>query len=429
MRPSSLSNATLLLALSLSACSSSTPTPAAPPAANGPSTAPLATPKPTPTEQASFATSSNGLGFDLYAKLAAKPGNVAFSPASIETALTMTWAGSRGDTAAQMKSVLHLSDDRDAALAAAEKTLAALAAPHDGYELLVADRLFGERSYAFDPGFLAIEDAGFGAALEPVDFLHASEAGRRSVNGFVSAKTKGHIGDLLPPGAVDGDTRLVLVNAMYMHAKWASPFSKAATSPQAFHADGSSHDVPMMHQQSRFGFEDDGDTQVLDMPYGGGDLAMTVLLPKDPKGLGRLEASLGAGALGSWVKGLEPATVDVSLPRFRAAESESIALKPVLSALGMPLAFDEVRADFGGMSQPGAERLHIDDAYHKAFVDVDEEGTTAAAATAVVMTRETAVAIEPRPVEFRADHPFVYVIRDTRTNLVLFVGRVVDPTA
>ncbi len=384
---------------------------------------------PTPAEQSSFASSSNRLGYDLYAKLAAQSGNVAFSPASIETALAMTWAGAHGETAEQMRKVLHFGNDKTADLAAAGKTLGALGAPHADYELRVADRLFGDKTYPFDPGFLATTESAFGAPIDTVDFVHAHETGRLAVNGFVSATTHGHITNLLPEGSVDDTTRLVLVNAVYMHAKWAHPFVKAGTHDEAFYVGESAHDVPMMHQRSELGYADAGDTLVLDMPYKGDDLAMTVLLPKDKNGLSKLEASLHEGSIEAFTNQIVMTEVDVSLPRFKVAPSQSVALKGMLSALGMPLAFDPEHADFTPMGKPGAERLHIDDAYHKAFVDVDEEGTTAAAATAVVVSRDAAVLVEPRPVVVRADHPFVYVIRDVRTNLILFVGRVADPTA
>lgn len=450
MRALSISTASLLLALSTTACSSLTARPAPEPRPEpmvtaSPTAAPVATssaspvgtvatpapttPPPSPAEGSSFAASSNGLGYDLYAKLAKEPGNVAFSPASIEAALAMTFAGARGTTSDQMKKVMHVGADKDAALVAAGKALGALTRPHSDYELEIADQLFGEKSYGFDPGFLSFSKNTFGAPLAQLDFVKQFERGRGEINAFVAKTTHDHIRDLLPVGSVDDSTRLVLVNAIYMHAKWASAFDKKSTSPEAFFTGQSPHDVPMMHQVSTLGFKTSGDVAVLDMPYKGDDLAMTVLLPKDKDGLAKLEAELHAGSIEAFTSGLSQREVDVSLPKFKVAPPKSLALKGMLSALGMPLAFDERLADFTGMRQPGQEPLHIDDAYHKAFVDVDEEGTTAAAATAVVMSRETATVEPPRPVEFRADHPFVYVVRDVHTNLVLFMGRVVDPTA
>jgi serpin B len=436
MRASSLSSASLL-ALSLTACSSLTKGPGSvePPAPHGSAPiAPTAPPATAPAKPAappsdpSYAASTNALGYDLYRKLGATPGNLAFSPASIETALSMAWAGAKGDTELQMQHVLHFGGDRQEALGGARETLAWLTGAHDGYELAVADELFGDRAYPFDPGFLSLEKTTFGAPLETVDFAHAFEAARADVNGFVAGVTKGKIPVILGPGSVDEATRLVLVNAIYMHAKWQSAFDAKATRPAPFFAAGGAHDVPTMHQGATLPFADAGDALVLELPYQGGDLAMTVILPKDRDGIGALEQKLGPGAVEAYVKALSPARVDVSLPRFEVASPEPIALKPALSALGMPLAFDDARADFTAMSKPGGERLHVDDVYHRAFVDVNEEGTTAAAATAVVMSRET-TAVEPRPVDFVADHPFLFAIRDVHTGMLLFVGRVANPTA
>lgn len=427
MRP--VSFVPFALVLLQAACSSTLPTattPAAPEPVATPT--PVIPPHPEPDPaRAPFAAANNALGADLYARLARTPGNFAISPVSIATAMTMTWAGARGETGEQMRRVLHLGTDRDAVLASAGAVAKGYAAHHDGYELSFANQLFGEATYPFAHEFVAQTKDVFGAPLSTVDFIHAPETSRGIVNQFVATTTRDRIRDLLPEGAIADTTRLVLVNAVYMKTKWVSPFAVNATYDEPFVAAAGRHDVPMMHQRATLGFGEIEGARVLDMPYQGGDLAMTVLLPTATDGLDALEKRLADGHYERFVGATKPTDVLVTLPRFRAAGAEPIRLKSILSELGMPLAFGDA-ADLSGIMKPGAAALHIDDAYHKAFVEVDEQGTVAAAATAVVVGIES-TSVRPEPVEFRADHPFVYLVRDVHTNLVLFVGRVADPGA
>lgn len=427
MRP--LSIAPAVLALAVTACSSA-------PGAVSPSStsdepgqpghvAPTARPA-SSSEVADFAKSNNAFAVDVYAKLRAGKGNIAFSPASISTALDMTWAGAKGTTASQMQQVLHLGDDRDAALAAAKATVQTYSGSHDGYELAFADKLFGEKTYRFDQGFVSLSQDVFGAALEPVDFLKAPDAQRRSINAFVKGATHDRIVDLVPEGAVTAETRLVLVNAVYMKGKWQYAFDKGDTSLQAFATPDGPKDVQTMHNTANYRYADTGEVQILEMPYQGHDLAFTIVLPKDPGGLAAIEKKLDAQSLDRWLSGAQEQRVALSLPRFKVDTKDPLRLKPLLASLGMPLAFED-DADFTGMSDKD-EGIKIDDAFHKAFVSLDEEGTEAAAATAVVMKIEGATAVEYTP-RFVADHPFLFTVRDTRSGLVLFMGRVSDPSA
>lgn len=394
-------------------------------------------PAATPAEASSFARASNAFGGDLYRELAAKPGNLFFSPASLATALAMTWQGARGETRDQMTKVLHFADpsradmngaDASAMTTSAARLLVSLNDPaRTDYSLSVVNRLFGEKTYGFDRGFLDVTKKQFGAELALVDFKTAFEPARADINGYVAKSTKDKIKNLIPQGGVDSDVRLVLVNAIYMNADWSTPFDKAATRRAAFHpTPDSSVDVDTMHAAMSAPMASVDGTDVIDLAYKGGDLSMTILLPKDPTRLGELEAKVAGGGLDAMLGALQPKRIELALPKFKIDPSEPMALAGTLSKMGMPLAFTAGSADFSGMSKPGEEALFISRVFHKAFVAVDEKGTEAAAASAIVMSRESA----PAPAEpFAVDHPFIFTIRDTKSGLVLFSGRLVNPGA
>ena len=386
----------------------------------------------TPTDRADGSrvdtAGGNAFAFDLYDQLAAEPGNFAYSPTSISMALAMTWGGARGETADQMRDVLHLGDDADALHASNGALLAAWNDPgRTAYELRVVNRLFGEKTATWQPDFLQLTDAQYGARLEEVDFIHGYERARARINAWVEEQTKTRIKDLLPVGSLDTDTRLVLTNAIYFKGKWKSEFDPEATVPGDFHRiGGAAVQVPMMHQRAQLAYAKVDGVHVLQLPYTGDELAMNVLLPARKGGLAALERGLDGDAVTRWIGALSPQEVDVTLPRFKIDPPKPTTLKKPLEALGMALPFQR-DADFKGMAED-IHPLYIDDVYHKAFVEVNEEGTEAAAATAVVMTNES-VSIEPEPVSFVADHPFVFLIRDVKSGAILFVGRVADPTA
>ena len=373
---------------------------------------------------AKVAEGCNRFAFDLYAHLLRQEGNLFFSPYSISTALAMTSAGARGETADQMAKTLCLPVSGEAvhaAYAALQNDLNAAGAG-GAFELVVANRLWGQKGYAFLPDFLKLLDTSYGAGLEPVDFAADTEGSRKTINAWIEKQTRDKIKELLKPGVLDAMTRLVLTNAIYFKGKWAEEFDKKATRDGDFYVTPEKKvAAPLMHQTKHFGYFDGGEMHALELAYQGDRLSMVVLLPKAKDGLAGLEASLSAEKLAEWVGKLHRREVRVALPRFKT--TAEFSLGDTLVAMGMADAFDPAKADFSGMS--GKKDLFISAVVHKAFVDVNEEGTEAAAATAVV-ARMTAVA-EPPP-EFRADHPFLFLIRDTKTGAILFLGRILDPT-
>lgn len=375
-----------------------------------------------------MANSSNQLGFQLHRSLRGQPGNFVFSPASIFVALVMPWSGARGATATEMSRVLHLDGTPDTVLPAASALLKSLEDARGANTLRIANRLFAEKSYTFERAYLD-RMAAFGAPAERVDFRRAPEPARGGINAWVAQQTADKIKDLLPSGSVTADTRLTLVNAIYLLAAWEHPFNAAATKPEAFYVGGAApRDVPTMHVVETFGYAELPGLKVLNLPYAGGGLMMTLLLPAERAGLPALEGRIDAAQLASWTGAAKAERVSVALPKFKIDPAQPLALSEQLSALGMPLAFDRRRADFTGIAAPPSpdDRLVVSEVFHKAFVSVDEKGTEAAAATAVVMMR--AAGMRPMdPKTFVADHPFLFLIRDGRTGLVLFLGRVVDP--
>jgi serpin B len=376
---------------------------------------------------ASVVEGNNAFAFDLYAKLKGEKGNIIYSPYSISTALAMTYAGARGETAAEVRKTLRFAFGQ-------EKLHPAMADLVDdlnsrggdegegAYELVVANRLWGQAGYRFLAPFLGLNKAYYGAGLEQVDFARATERARKTINAWVEDRTREKIKELLKPGVLTPLTRLVLTNAIYFKGNWASEFKKERTSDAPFHVTPErTVNVPTMRQTAKFGYTDTPGLQVLEMPYVGGELSMVVLLPKKADGLAEFEATLSAAQLKTWVSRLRTRKVAVFLPKFKL--EFGIGLAKTLAAMGMPRAFDDRRADFSGMD--GTRELYISAVIHKAFVDVNEEGTEAAAATAVVIGKRS---VSRLPV-FRADRPFVFLIRDRVTGSVLFIGRVTDPSA
>ncbi len=379
-------------------------------------------------DAARVAARSNAFGMALYGSLA-KPGNLAISPLSITTALAMTWAGAKGGTEEEMRRVLRLADDADAA--ALGKLSQALASPGRPLTLTIANRLFGEKSFSFKQPFLDKTEANYGAPLDPVDFMGAPDASRVRINGWIEEKTEHRIKDLLPPPSISVETRMVLVNAIYFFADWLSPFAKDATYPEAFKiAGGAEKRVLTMHQGSPCALVQTNGAKILELPYKGNDTAMWIVLPDAQDGLAALESRLSGAKLDEWQKALasvQPQRVDIALPRFKIEPSTPLALSRGLKALGMLLAFDAEKADFSGIGVPPdpTRRLYVSEVFHKAFVKVDEKGTEAAAATAVLMAHG---GMPPKAVPFRADHPFLFFIVDKTSGAVLFTGRVADPS-
>jgi serpin B len=289
-----------------------------------------------------------------------------------------------------------------------------------GFQLSLANRLWGQQDFHFLPGFLAITREDYGAEIAQVDFVNQTEQARQSINSWVEEQTQGKIQDLIPAGVLDRLTRLVLTNAIYFKGVWTQPFGKEATKTAPFHISARLQtDVPLMYRKSYFRYWAGDGMKVLELPYGKGDLAMVVLLPDEIKWLSALQPKLTTDNLPRWQSGLRKQEVQVYLPRFKLTSQFQLA--DVLKAMGMTRAFNSEEADFSGMTNP--TKLFLSAVIHKAFVDVNEEGTEAAAATAVVVTKKGG----RRPTVFRADHPFVFLIRDNRTGSLLFLGRLVNP--
>ncbi|HEY4240426.1 MAG TPA: serpin family protein [Kofleriaceae bacterium] len=347
---------------------------------------------------------SNAFGFELWARVRALPGNLAISPASISTALAMTYAGARGETAKEMQRVLHLPDG------AMQQWDALWRSRGPGRsELRIANRLFGERSLGFEQAVLDET-----AALEPLDFIKHPAQARATINAWVERETRERIRELLPVDAITVDTRLVLVNALYFLAKWVTPFVDYKTRPAKF----LDRDVPTMNNIARFGYAKRDGVQLLAMPYRGGE-SMLVMLPDARDGALDVDADRLAG----WRSALETKLVQVALPKFRIDATSPLSLEAPLKALGMTTAFSRDAADFSGMTT--AEALCLSSVFHKTFVRVDEKGTEAAAATAAAMVPRSG---PPRPeVTFIADRPFLFAIIDDATGLVLFLGRCTSP--
>lgn len=365
---------------------------------------------------------NNAFAVDLYARLTREnEKNVFFSPTSVQTALAMAWAGARGATARELATAMRFGNDPGGTKALAEflRDLNGRGKQR-GYELSVANALWGMKAYSFSPAYLHTVETDYGGHLAELDFENATEAARQTINAWVAAQTYDKIKELLE--SLDPGTRLVLTNALYFKSPWQLPFDKKATADADFMAaNGQKATAPFMHQTAVFGYAEDDAVQMLELPYGEGDLAMRVFLPKSNDGLPSFEKALTARRLYDLADRSKPNQVSVSLPRFKV--ETRYQLERELPEMGIPLAFSP-QADFSGMSS--AEHFHIDEVIHKAFVRIDEEGTEAAAATAIVLLGSSGEAHYERKV-FRADHPFMFVIVHRPSGAMLFMGRVENP--
>jgi serpin B len=340
----------------------------------------------------------------------------------MSSALAMTYAGAHRDTAKQMAETLHFPPE-DASVHAEFGRLSAdlnKAGNKGDFKLTVANSLWARENKPFRKEFIALLRRDYGATVTQLDFAAEPEKSRQTINNWVEDRTQDKIKDLIGPGLINSGTSLVLANAIYFKGDWAARFKKDLTKDEPFHLDENrTTPVPLMAQTGEFLFAQDEKTQALELPYAGGRLSMVVLLPK-LGGLDELEKGLLEPELAAWLGRLKKSKVEVHLPRFKS--TSAFRLDDALLALGMSDAFSSA-ADFSGMD--GERDLFISAVLHKAFVDVNEEGSEAAAATAVVMLKS--VALEPAIPVFRADRPFVFLIRDSRTGSILFVGRFADP--
>ncbi|HEY1901802.1 MAG TPA: serpin family protein [Terracidiphilus sp.] len=382
------------------------------------------TPAPPTADQAAVAEGNNAFAFDLYAQLRKQNGNLFFSPESISTAFAMAYAGARGATASEMAATFHFTLPPDRLHPAMGALLTSLNAAHPGYQLHVADALWAEKDFTFLDNFLKLTASDYAAGFNRVDFKTAPEAVRQTINQWVEQKTEDKIKDLLPPGSINPATRLVLTNAIYFKGDWQTQFAKASTEDEDFHLSAKQTvKAPLMHLDTKFSYFNGGTFQALEIPYKSGELSMIVFLPNDVAGLPALEQSFTAANAEQWLGQLGGTKIILTLPKFKM--TQQFELQDALGAMGMAQAFEKGEADFSGMT--GKRDFWISAAIHKAYIDVNEEGTEAAAATGIVM-RSMAMAYESRPIVFRADHPFLFLIRDNRSGGILFMGRVTDPT-
>lgn len=278
---------------------------------------------------------------------------------------------------------------------------------------------------AFEKALLTVTADDYGAELEPVSFKTAPETARGTINDWVADRTNKRIENLLPGGSIKSKTRLVLTNAVYFKGKWKVAFDDNDTRDGSFFAPSGEVQVPMMNVSATFPYAEADGLKLVELPYEGDDLVMTLLVPDDRDGIGKLEDALTDENLSRWLAKAQKEEVSLALPRFTIAPPDSVKLKPMLIAMGMSDAFDEEKADLSGIAATTEGRLVVDEAYHKAFVQVNEEGTEAAAATAVVVNIESAMVSTGKPVV--ADRPFLFLIRDKTSGTTLFVGRVEQP--
>ena len=379
-----------------------------------------------PVDPRGMVDGNNRFALELYAKLRATKGNVFCSPFSVSSALAMTALGARGKTAEQMSEVLHLSPNGEQTHAGFAALIRQLNAGGEkrGYQLSVANALWGQKGYGFTPEYLRTAKAHYGAGLSELDFASSPEAARKTINAWVEKETREKIKDLLDKDSVLPATRLVLTNAIYFKGDWADQFNKEATLDEIFLvSDEKKVKVPMMHRTGGYRYFENDRLQMLGVPYKGKELSMFFLLPRKKDGLTDLETAATLDNVPKWIGKMYGTDVIVTLPKFKM--TAEFKLVPTLQAMGMTAPFAD-GADFSGMSEK--EGLVISDVIHKAFVEVNEEGAEAAAATAVIV-KEAAIAGGPNtqtPV-FRADHPFLFLIRDNRNGSILFVGRVANP--
>lgn len=387
------------------------------------------------TDKQLVVAGNNEFAFELYAKLSGKEGNLFFSPYSISTALALAYCGARGQTETEMATVLHLPT-ASGKKTAVKDTLAQMRfhsafgkiikdlnsrGDKGGYELRVANALWGQKGYGFLEKFLELIETNYGGKLNEVDFMRAAETARKTINRWVEQKTNNKINNLIPKGVLDSMTRLVLTNAIYFKGNWARQFKKGNTKDALFTlADGKKVDAAMMNQTAEFGYLETENFQGIELPYVDDELSMVIMLPKKIDGVDEFEKTLTVENLSKWLSKLRKREVDISVPKFKM--TSQFGLASVLKSMGMTDAFSS-NANFSGIN--GKRNLFISAVIHKAYVDVNEEGTEAAAATAVTM-KLTSIMPNRIPI-FRADHPFLFLIRDNHSDSILFIGRVMNP--
>lgn len=372
-----------------------------------------------------LANGNTAFALDLYHQLKNKKENLFFSPFSISTAFAMTYGGARGNTAGEMAAVLHFPGKPGTLHNRFGPLLNKIREGNQSpgkVKIALANSLWPQKNYRFRDQYFDIVKRFYHSMIYPVDFVKQTEKARLTINRWVEKKTEGKIVELLKRGILDSLTRLVLVNAIYFKADWQTTFNPRGTVNKPFYLlNGPPVNMPMMTVKHKFNYLETESHQVLEMPYADGRFSMVVCLPLEKTGLKKLEAQLTAKNIGQWLNNLSRREVTVWFPKLKL--NEGFRLKKTLEEMGMRDAFRPKKANFSGMDP--ANGIYISAVVHQAVIEVDEKGTEAAAATAVVMKRKGA-GLRPGAV-FRADHPFVFIIRDTRTGTILFIGRVLNP--
>jgi len=371
---------------------------------------------------------NNAFAFDFYRQVRGDGGNLVYSPYSISLATAMLYGGAGGETASQIAGSLHFTlppEQFHPALNALSLDLAQRPAQSkkvdrkNPMQLYIANAVWGQRDYPFEKTYLDLLAVNYGAGVRLLDFTAAPDSARQQINDWVDRETQGKIKDIMPPGSVDPSTRMVLSNAVYFKAAWQEAFVAELTSDAPFTLlDGSQVQVPTMQTDEEIPLRvGSGEGyQVVALPYKGNLAEMVIILPEQGR-FESVESTLDAAQFAAILDGLHPIHLILYMPKFEF--SVDFDLIPVLSALGMSLAFDDTKADFSGITK--SERLYVYQALHKAYVLVNEAGTEAAAATIFGAVPASL------PQELRIDRPFIFIIRDVPTGTILFVGRVLNP--
>jgi serpin B len=371
-----------------------------------------------------LAQGNTSFAFDLYQQLNDNPGNLFLSPYSISLALAMTYAGAASETERQMAETLHFTLPQEQLHSAMNQLTLTLLSRADlpegeGFQLNIANALWGQQGYTFLDSYLDLLARDYNSGIHLVDFITASEEARQRINAWVADQTEDKIKNIIPEGALTAVTRLVLTNAIYFNAAWASQFEEEATQPETFTAlDGTQSSTPLMRQTAYYPYANNDGVVTVEIPYVGGQLSMLLIMPPQDE-FQAFEDSLDEARLEQFLNGLESTNIRLMLPSFEFRSEFSLAQS--LSDLGMPVAFSD-QADFSGID--GSQDLFLQEVLHKAFISVDEEGTEAAAATAIIIG---ATSLGEEPIEVRFDHPFIFLIRDQDTGSILFIGRLIQP--
>ncbi|MDD3101841.1 MAG: serpin family protein [Patescibacteria group bacterium] len=378
----------------------------------------------TPEGINSIISANNQFALDLYSQLKSSEGNIFFSPYSISTALAMTYEGARGTTAEEMQLVFHFPVDSNLRRSAFAAIHNQINKPDAKYQLSIANALWAQNDYKFLNDYLATLEQYYAGKATNVDFKNSTEASRQTINKWVEDRTNDKIKNLFPQGSIDSMTRLVLTNAIYFKGTWIKQFEKNKTRDEDFRVSpANTVKISMMQRadkDAKFNYTETDDLQVLEMTYKGDKLSMMVLLPKN-EDLSLFENSMSLEKINDWKSKLQEQRVDVFMPKFTF--DMKYFMNNTLAKMGMPTAFTS-NADFSGMD--GTKNLSIQNVIHQAFVDVNEEGTEAAAATGISMGITSAPPPQKIPV-FQADHPFIFVIQDKDNGNILFFGRVSNP--